>query len=82
MSDSPYNDIDHLHVRNAIHLDFERDRHEPLYFFGSVIRPLRDDFDLRWGKIRIRVYWHPLKRNDAGDGDERRKHQDEESLPK
>ena len=44
----------HHHVRDAVHLEFEGKRDQPLDFFGGVIRPLRDDFDLRRRRDRDR----------------------------
>ena len=72
----------HHHVRNAIHLKFERQRDQPLDFFGGMVGPLGDDFDLRRGEVGIGVHRHALKRNDAADGDEGGQHQHQESLTK
>ena len=70
----------HHHVRNAVHLQFQWKSHEPLDFFGRMIRPLRDDFDLRRREVRIRVHRHALKRQHSADRDERGQHQHQESL--
>ena len=59
---------------------FERQRDEALDFFGSMIGPLRDEFDLRRREIGIGVHWHSLKRENAADGNEAGQHQDQKLL--
>ncbi len=71
----------HHHVRNAVHLQFEGKRDQALDFFGRVVGPLGDDFDLRRREIGIGVHRHPLKREDAADRDESGQHQHQELLP-
>ena len=51
----------HMQVRRAIHRQFERQRGQPLHFFGGMARPLRDQFDHGRRKIRISVHRHALK---------------------
>jgi hypothetical protein len=43
--------------------------------------PLRNQFHHRWGKVRIRIHGHPLKRDGSGDGDKQHKHQHQKALP-
>ena len=69
-----------LHLRHAVHFHFGRQRDQAFHFFRGVPRPLRDHFDHRRRKIRIRIHRHALKRNRAADGDEYHQHQDHESL--
>jgi hypothetical protein len=45
-----------------------------------MIRPLRDDFDLRRREIRVRVHRHPLKGNDSPDSDKSGQHQHQKPL--
>ena len=36
----------HYHARDAVHLEFDRKRYQPLDFFRCVVRPLGNEFDL------------------------------------
>ena len=44
-----------LQLRDAAHFHFDRNRDEPLDFFGGVARPLGDDLHVRRGEVRISV---------------------------
>ena len=71
----------HHHVGNAVHLEFKRKRDQPFDFFGGMVGPLRDDFDLRRREVGIGVHGHALKGQDAADRDESGQHQHQEPLP-
>src|SRR5487761_194721 len=64
------NRTDHAQIRNAVHLDFERNGNQALDFLRRVAGPLRDEFHHRRRKIGVRVPRHALKRNRAAN-DER-----------
>ena len=68
------------HARHAVHLEFERQRDQPLHFLGGMAGPLRDEFDLRRRKIGIGIHRHALERQDPADRDETGQHQHQEPL--
>src|SRR5579872_7224390 len=75
------NGTHHAHARHAVHFQFERKCDEPFDFFGGVIRPLTDDFDLGRREIRVSIDRHALKGKDATDSNKQGEHQHQESLP-
>src|ERR1019366_4770653 len=60
---------------------FKGKRDQAFYFFGGMIRPLGNDFDLRRREVGIGVHRHSLERNDSSDRDEPGQHQHQELLP-
>ena len=68
------------HVRNAVHLEFKRERDQPFDLFGGMVRPLGDDFDLRRREVGIGVHGHPLERQDSPNRDESGQHQHQKPL--
>jgi hypothetical protein len=72
----------HHHVRNAVHLEFERERDQALDFLRGVPGPLGGDFDLRRCEVGVGVHRHALERDDAANGDEGGQHQHQEALTK
>ena len=72
----------HHHVRHTVHLEFERKRDQAFDFFGGMVRPLRDQFDLGRRKIGISIHRHALERDDPSGHHKARQHQHQEPLTK
>ena len=70
------------HVRRTVHLQLDRESHQPLDFLGGVPRPLRDDFHQRRGEVRVGVHGHALERERPRDDHQHHHHQDQETLAK
>src|SRR5579864_1086072 len=70
----------HHHVRDAIHLKFERKCDQSFNLFGRMVRPLRNDLNLWRREVRVSIHRHPLKRQDPSDRDKGGQHQDQKSL--
>ena len=71
-----------LHVRDARHLDFERDRDLLLDLFGRAAGPLGDDVDVVVGYIRIGLDRQIVERDGAPDKQQDGRRQDHESVVK
>ena len=69
-----------VELRDAVHLDLERNRDEALDLLGRMARPLRHDLHPRRRQIRIGVDRQVLKRDDAPDRQAQHRHDDDESL--
>ncbi len=68
------------HARDAVHLQFERQRNQAFHFLGGVAGPLRDEFDLRRSEVGVGVHRHALERQDSADCDETSQHQHQKPL--
>ena len=69
-----------LHVRDAVHHHFDRNRHLLLYLFGGAPRPLSNDLDIVVGYVRVRINGQLVKRDHSPDHQEDGTRQNKEPV--
>src|SRR6516164_1265347 len=69
-----------LQMRNAVHLDFDRDRNLLFHFFCGTPRPLGDDLNPRVRNVRISLHGQFLECNRSPNKKKQSEAQDNETV--